>query len=203
MNYIGIDIHKKHCVLSALNEAGERPREARIGTNDRAGFEDYLRAVGGPCRAVIEACWGWGKVHDLLEATGLVEEVVLAHPFKTRIIAEAQIKTDSRAERDSLRSSPKGEHGGARQRGRAFARISAAARSGAACACAGAGDAAAQGGAEAAAVLGARTHEDPQPHARAAGSAEHGNEVSRSLLILTISGNWRCRCAVTFLAGRA
>ena len=43
---------------------------------------------------VIEACWGWGKVHDLLEATGLVEEVVLAHPYKTRIIAEAQIKTD-------------------------------------------------------------------------------------------------------------
>ena len=94
MNYIGIDIHKKHCVLSALDEAGERLREARIGTNDRAGFAEYLRAVGGPCRAVIEACWGWGKVHDLIEATGLVEEVVLAHPFKTRIIAEAQINTD-------------------------------------------------------------------------------------------------------------
>ena len=60
MNYIGIDIHKKHCVLSALNEAGERTREGRIGTNDRAGFAEYLRAVGGPCRAVIEACWGWG-----------------------------------------------------------------------------------------------------------------------------------------------
>jgi transposase len=94
MNYIGIDIHKKYCVLSALNEAGERTLEARIATNDRAGFEEYLRAVGGPCKAVIEACWGWGKVHDLLEATGLVEEVVLAHPYKTRIIAEAQIKTD-------------------------------------------------------------------------------------------------------------
>ena len=34
--------------------------------------------MGGPCRAVIEACWGWGKVHDLAEATGLVGEVVLA-----------------------------------------------------------------------------------------------------------------------------
>ena len=90
MNYIGIDIHKKQCVLSALNEAGERTREAKIATNDREGFERYLLAVGGPCKAVIEACWGWGKVHDLLEATGLVEEVVLAHPFKTRIIAEAQ-----------------------------------------------------------------------------------------------------------------
>ena len=47
MNYIGIDIHKKCCVLSALNEAGERTIEARIATNDRAGFEEYLRALGG------------------------------------------------------------------------------------------------------------------------------------------------------------
>ena len=81
-------------MLSALNEAGERTRETKIGTNDREGFAEYLRAVGGPCKAVIEACWGWGKVHDLLEATGLVEEIVLAHPCKVRIIAEAQIKTD-------------------------------------------------------------------------------------------------------------
>ena len=61
MNYIGIDTHKKQCVLSALDEAGERTREARIGTNDREGFAEYLRAAGGPCRAVIEACWGLGQ----------------------------------------------------------------------------------------------------------------------------------------------
>ena len=67
-------------MLSALNEAGERTLEVKIATNDREGFERYLRAVGGPCKAVIEACWGWGKMHDLLEATGLVGEVVLAHP---------------------------------------------------------------------------------------------------------------------------
>ena len=73
MNYIGIDIHKKQCVLSALNEAGERLREARVGTNDRAGFAEYLRAVGGPCRAVIEACLGWGKVHDLIEAAPFLQ----------------------------------------------------------------------------------------------------------------------------------
>ena len=47
MNAIGIDIHKKQCVLSALNEARERTREARIGTHDREGFEEYLRAVVG------------------------------------------------------------------------------------------------------------------------------------------------------------
>jgi hypothetical protein len=106
MNYVGIDIHKKHCVLSAQNEAGERVKEAKIGTNDRGGFEEFFRSLEGRSRAVIEACWGWGKVHDRLEEIGEIEEVVLAHPYTTRIIAEAQIKTDSRAERDSLRSSP-------------------------------------------------------------------------------------------------
>lgn len=94
MNYVGIDIHKKQCVLSAQNEAGERVREAKIATDDRAGFEEFFRGLGGPIRAVIEACWGWGKVHDRLEAIEQIEEVVLAHPYKTRIIAEAQIKTD-------------------------------------------------------------------------------------------------------------
>jgi transposase len=33
-------------------------------------------------------------VHDIVEDIEGVEEVVLAHPYKTRIIAEAQIKTD-------------------------------------------------------------------------------------------------------------
>ena len=36
----------------------------------------------------------WGLIHDELEELDQVEEVVLAHPHKTRLIAEAQIKTD-------------------------------------------------------------------------------------------------------------
>jgi transposase len=42
----------------------------------------------------LEACWNWGLTHDLLEEIEEVEEVVLAHPLKTRLIADAQIKTD-------------------------------------------------------------------------------------------------------------
>ena len=33
MNYIGIDIHKKYCVLSALNEAGERAQICLLYTS--------------------------------------------------------------------------------------------------------------------------------------------------------------------------
>jgi transposase len=42
----------------------------------------------------MEACWNWGWLYDLLGETPGVAEVVLAHPYKTRLIAEAQIKTD-------------------------------------------------------------------------------------------------------------
>jgi len=35
-----------------------------------------------------------GLIHDELEELEPVEEVVLAHPYKTRLIADAQIKTD-------------------------------------------------------------------------------------------------------------
>src|SRR5437588_12030916 len=36
-----------------------------------------------------EACWNWGWLYDLLDEIPQVEEVVLAHPYKTRLIAEA------------------------------------------------------------------------------------------------------------------
>ena len=43
---------------------------------------------------MLEACRNWGVTHDLLEEIEQVEEVVLAHPLKARLIADAQIKTD-------------------------------------------------------------------------------------------------------------
>jgi transposase len=42
----------------------------------------------------MEACWNWGWLYDLLGEVPQVEEVILAHPYKTRLIAEAQIKND-------------------------------------------------------------------------------------------------------------
>jgi len=94
MHYVAIDLHKRYSVASALNEQGQRTREARIEGNSAAGFAQFFHGLGGPSKVVIEATWNWGRVHDLLEAIEEVEEVVLAHPYKTRIIAEAQVKTD-------------------------------------------------------------------------------------------------------------
>jgi len=94
MNYVGIDIHKKYCVLCAQDEQGRKLREARIEGNTEEGFARFFESLEGRSKVVLEACWNWGLTHDLLEEIADVEEVVLAHPLKTRLIADAQIKTD-------------------------------------------------------------------------------------------------------------
>ena len=94
MNYVGVDLHKKYSVLCAVNERGVRLREARIEGNSAGDFARFFASLEGPSKAVLEACWNWGLTHDLLEEIESVEEVVLAHPLKTRLIADAQIKTD-------------------------------------------------------------------------------------------------------------
>src|SRR6266705_1813876 len=94
MNYVGVDLHKRYSVLCAVDERGRKLREARIEGNAASGFAQFFESLEGPSKAVLEACWNWGLTHDLLEEIDCVEEVVLAHPLKTRLIADAQIKTD-------------------------------------------------------------------------------------------------------------
>ena len=94
MNYVGIDIHKRYSVLAAQDERGRKLKEARIEGNSAQDYVLFFQSLEGPSRVVLEACWNWGLTHDLLEEIEEVEEVVLAHPLKTRLIADAQIKTD-------------------------------------------------------------------------------------------------------------
>jgi transposase len=94
MNYVGIDIHKRYSVLAAQDEEGRKLKEARIEGNGAEDYARFFQSLEGPSKAVLEACWNWGLTHDVLEGIEEVEEVVLAHPLKTRLIADAQIKTD-------------------------------------------------------------------------------------------------------------
>lgn len=94
MNYVGIDYHKRYSVLCATDERGRKVREGRIGGNSASGFAQFFSSLEGPSKVVMEACWNWGWLYDLLSEIPQVGEVVLAHPYKTRLIAEAQVKTD-------------------------------------------------------------------------------------------------------------
>jgi transposase len=94
MNFVGIDIHKRYSVCVAQDEQGRKLGVARIEGNSASGFAQFFESLGGKSKVVIEACWNWGKIHDLLEDLPLVAEVAVANCLKTHLIASAQIKTD-------------------------------------------------------------------------------------------------------------
>jgi len=94
MLYTGIDYHKKYSVVSTMDAAGTRIREVCIDQNEPAAFAAYFQSLPEPSCVVVEACWNWGWLYDELGEIDGVADVVLAHPFKTRLIADAQIKTD-------------------------------------------------------------------------------------------------------------
>ena len=91
MNYLGIDYHKNYSFATMITEAGEIQKKEKL-LNRREAFREYLRG-NTDVIAVVEAGWAWPVAVELLE--GLVGKVILAHPYKVRVIAESRIKTDS------------------------------------------------------------------------------------------------------------
>jgi transposase len=94
MKYMGIDLHKQYFVATVMDEGGLVVSKDRVST-DRAAIREYFGRVveDDAVEAVLEAGYSWGYFYD--EIAGLVDGVKLAHPLKTRAIAEARIKTDS------------------------------------------------------------------------------------------------------------
>ena len=90
----GIDHHKKFSVLVTMDERGKIVKRGRVNGHDGEELKNYFKGLGGKSRVVHEAGWNWDLMHELLEEIDEVEEAILAHPAKTKIIAEAAIKTD-------------------------------------------------------------------------------------------------------------
>lgn len=88
--YAGLDIHKKNCQAIVCTEKGDIVKEGKIITEMekiQEFFSDFEELT-----IAIEACNTWEHIFETLEMDG--HQVVLAHPLKTRIIAEARVKTD-------------------------------------------------------------------------------------------------------------
>jgi transposase len=92
--YTGIDHHKQYSVACTLDVQGRKVAQAKLAANAPEAFAAYFAQFDEPSEVVIEACWNWGAMHDLLETTPGVQSVTVSHPAKNRIIAEAQIKND-------------------------------------------------------------------------------------------------------------
>src|SRR3954447_19116529 len=94
MNNLGIDVGKKKCRAALKDDKGKILDEFFFG-NERNGIHNLLSRIQshGKCVAVLESTGNmWMRIHDTLEENGI--DTKLANPYKTRIIAEARIKSD-------------------------------------------------------------------------------------------------------------
>lgn len=90
--FIGLDYHKRYSVYCILNAAGQIQARGRI---EHAAPDEFAALVKKwPGRLVFEASMNWHWLYELLERSMKAEDIVLANAYKTRIIAEAQVKTD-------------------------------------------------------------------------------------------------------------
>ncbi len=102
--YVGIDVHKRFCYATMVNERGDKVDEHRF-LNTEDGFDELIERVGNNSKAVVEASSVSLPIYDYLDESGF--DVVVAHPLKTKAIADAKIKTDkidSRILADLLRA---------------------------------------------------------------------------------------------------
>ena len=106
---IGIDVHKKRCVVAIKGKPSELLEQTDF-ENTAKGISGFIRHVkdkyGGPMRAACESTGNyWIRTHDMLEDAGI--KTSLLHPAKTKVIAYARLKddkVDSEVISDLLRS---------------------------------------------------------------------------------------------------
>ena len=90
MVYAGLDLHKSFCQTNVCTKEGKLIKEGRIKT-EKEDIEEFFSDLEDLTIA-FEASGNYEYFYDLLESFG--HKVVLAHPLKTKMIAEAKIKTD-------------------------------------------------------------------------------------------------------------
>ena len=93
MVYLGVDLHRKRSVVTALAEDGGVMLSRRI----RSCPEDFQRVFGElepwSISVAFEATYGWSWFADLLADAGI--DAHMAHPLATKAIAAGRVKNDS------------------------------------------------------------------------------------------------------------
>jgi transposase len=89
--YVGVDYHKRFSVATQMDEKGKILRQVRL-SNDPGTLTRFVDHLPAGSKIALEATGSWYYFYELLE--NKCREIYLAHPLKTRAIAEARIKTD-------------------------------------------------------------------------------------------------------------
>ncbi|HEV2176708.1 MAG TPA: transposase, partial [Terriglobia bacterium] len=91
MLYLGVDVHKKNCWVTVLDEDGHELEQRKVSM-ERAGLLEYFGKVTPPAKLAVEATFNGYYFLNVIEPLGF--EVHLVHPQKTKAIASARIKHD-------------------------------------------------------------------------------------------------------------
>jgi len=90
--YIGVDLHKKTCYVTVMDQAGVISKQTEI-KNDREEIERFFNIYDNKgSRVAVESTMNWIPFYEQVEALGF--KVVLSNPLMTKAIAAARIKND-------------------------------------------------------------------------------------------------------------
>jgi transposase len=89
--FVGLDVHRKTVVATVLDTKGRRLNQTTLGCSDTELIR-YLESLPGTKKVALEACSMWEHYYDAAASTGAT--ITLSNPYKTRLIAEASLKSD-------------------------------------------------------------------------------------------------------------
>jgi transposase len=89
--YVGLDVHKRFCYATVLDQDGQKLAQGRF-LNTLDELDCFLSGLASEAEIVMEASCTWEYLYDRITSQGF--SVCLAHPTRTRAIAEARVKTD-------------------------------------------------------------------------------------------------------------
>lgn len=92
MLHVGMDMHKKFSVVTAVNEDGEEVISGKRLNHGNGDVDEFFSGLNEDAQVVLEAGSNWYWMCDLLDELGIPNR--LCHPLKTKAIASAKIKTD-------------------------------------------------------------------------------------------------------------
>jgi transposase len=91
MYTIGCDVSKKTSNFAVIDPEGAISQEVKLN-NVREDLLAWIRTIPSPKELTLEATFNWSLFYELMKNE--VDQIHLAHPKKTRIIGEAEIKND-------------------------------------------------------------------------------------------------------------
>lgn len=91
MYFTGIDLHKRTCFVTVIDEQGKVVQKANL-CSVAPEILAFLNKLEGANQIVIESCSSWYWLYDALTEVGYSVEI--SHPTKTKAISSAKIKSD-------------------------------------------------------------------------------------------------------------